>query len=251
MSKNISQITLDKIIKDGSKPISKNFFYFKKILFWFLVGFSILIGSISFAIALSFLVNNDWNLYERFGFSFILKTLPYFWFVCLAAFIILGEFYYKKTYLGYRHRSIVIVGTYLLTTLILGSIIYSIRAEEVIERSIYEGIPLYHSVIFDRESVWSQPDDGLLSGEIILVDGNRLRLVDKNGLLWEIKIMEDAFIGPRVNITEGESIKIIGDIESGQVFIAREIRPWISEMGRMNLFKKPMSSNRKVNKLMR
>lgn len=251
MDKNISQVALNKIKELGVKPISKNFFHLRKLLFWVLVGLSIVIGSISFAIALSFLINNDWNLYGRFGFSFILKTLPYFWFVCLALFIFLGEFYYKKTFLGYRHRSFVIVGIYLLTTTILGSIIYSIRVEENIERSLYRKIPAYRSVIFNRENIWAHPSEGLLSGEIILVDVNRLRIVDNRGLLWEIRINDDTFIGGRVNLIEGESIKILGDIEDTQVFIAEEIRPWVSNMGRMNVSNKKIIPRGEMNRIMR
>jgi len=251
MNKNISEIVLNKIKDTGSKPTSKYVFYFKKYLFWILVGLSIIIGSISFAISLSFLINNDWNLYGRFGFPFILRTLPYFWFACLAVFIILGEYLYKKTFLGYRHRSIVIVGTYLITTILLGSIIYSVRIEDVIEKSLYKEIPVYRNMIFNRENVWSKPVEGLLSGEIILVDEDRLRIVDNTGLLWEIKIDDDTFIGGRVNMKEGEDIKIIGDVEGGQIFIAEEIRPWVSNMGRMNILNKNIHRNKGINKLMR
>lgn len=251
MDKNISQITLDKIKELKVKPISRNVFFMKKLLFWVLVGLSVVIGSISFAITISFLINNDWNLYNRFGFSFILRTLPYFWFVFLGLFIFLGEFYYKKTFLGYRHRSIVIVGTYLLTTIIIGSIIYSVRVEEFIEESLYKTVPIYRNVTFDRKSIWSQPEEGLLSGQIILIGENRFKLVDQNGLLWDVRIGHDCFIGRQVYILEGERVKIIGDIESGQLFIAREIRPWFNNIGKMNLLHKGNSLNRPLEYKMR
>lgn len=251
MNKNISQIVLDKIKERGEKPISKSVFFFKKYLFWFLVGLSIVIGSISFAITLSFLINNDWNLYGRFGFSFILKTLPYFWFICLALFIFLGEFYYKKTFLGYRHRSFVIVGIYLLTTTILGSIIYSIRMEENIERSLHRKIPVYRTMVFDREDIWAKPNEGLLSGEIILDNDNRLQIIDNRGLLWEVKINEDTFIGRRVNLIEGERIKILGEIEDRRIFKAQEIRPWINNMGKMNIPNNNLIPKGGINRIMR
>ncbi|MDD3662442.1 MAG: hypothetical protein PHT84_01095 [Candidatus Pacebacteria bacterium] len=234
-NKNISQIALEKIKEKGIRPISKKFFYLRKLLFWFLVVLSIVIGSISFAITISFLVNNDWSLYRRFGFSFILQTLPYFWFICLGFFVFLGEFYYKKTYLGYRYRAMLIVGFYLLITVILGSLIYYLRIEDKIEQSIHRNVPIYRNFIFDREIMWMQPEQGFLSGEIIFAEDDKLEIKDKNNIVWNIKInKDDVFISPKIVLENGQEIKIIGRKEGGYVFIAEEIRPWFNNVGRMN-----------------
>jgi len=235
-NKNISQIALEKIRESGIRPISKKFFYLRKLFFWFLVLSFIVVGSISFAIAISFLINNDWNLYRRFGFPFILQTLPYFWFICLGLFIFLGEFYYKKTYLGYRYRAILIVGSYLFITIILGSLIYYLRIENKIEQSIHRNVPVYRNFIFDRENVWMRPEQGFLAGKIILVEEDKLEIKDKNNIVWEIKIDDSVFISPRIILENGEDIKIIGAKEEGyNSFIAKEIRPWFSNVGRMKL----------------
>lgn len=212
------------------KPVSKNFFSLKRALFLFLVIVAIIIGSISFSITLSFLVNNDWHLLGRFGFPFILKTLPYFWFICLVAFIALGEFYYKKTFRGYRHKSIVIVGSYLLITVVLGSVIYSIRVEKRIEQSLHK-IPIYRSVMFDREKIWSNPEGGMLSGRIISIEDKQIKIISPDRINWNVNT-KNTFIGGRINLIVGQRINIIGEKTEDNNFTAKEIRPWFNSLGK-------------------
>ncbi|MFA6251093.1 MAG: hypothetical protein WC603_00475 [Candidatus Paceibacterota bacterium] len=229
-NKNISQIALEKIKESGIKPISKNIFNLKRVLFWSLVGFSIIIGVISFSSTLSILFYNDWYLYNKLGFGFIIKSLPYFWFIFLLIFAILCEFYYRKTSFGYRHRIVFIIGIYVSLIIVFGSILHLIGMGEKIEQSLFKNVPVYHFVTFDRNEFWSNPREGFISGRIILVDNNMIKIIDQNRNVWVLNI-ENASVRGRIKMTEGEVIKIIGEIKNN-VFIAEEIRPW---MGRSSL----------------
>lgn len=228
-NKDISQIALEKIRESGMKPISKNVFNFKRVLFWSLVGFSVLVGVVSFSAMLSILFNNDWFLYNKFGFSFIFKSLPYFWILCLALFVILGEFYYRKTFLGYRHNVVVIILAYIIVTTILGSVLHLFGGGEIIEQSISNNVPIYRKFMFDKYEFWTNPIDGFISGKILEVNDNAVKIVDFNNNIWIVNI-DEAFIGPRAEIKIGQTVKIIGDVNN-EIFEAEEIRPW---MGRIN-----------------
>ncbi len=225
-NQNISQIALQKIKESGIKPISKNVFNLKKVIFWSLVGSSLVIGAISFSVTLSMLFNNDWDLYQRFGFSFIFKTLPYFWVACLLFFAILGEFYYRKTFFGYRHRVITIMGIYIILTIIFGSILHFFRIGEIVEQSMSDNISIYHGFVFDKSEFWSHPEDGLISGKIIDVENNIIKIVDFNNVIWTVN-MDNAIIGRQVEIEEGKTIRIIGDLDNNNIFVAEHLRPWI------------------------
>ncbi|HEY5587403.1 MAG TPA: hypothetical protein VIK86_00445 [Candidatus Paceibacterota bacterium] len=225
-NKDISQIALQRIKESGIKPISKNIFNLKRVIFWSLVGVSIIIGAISFSVTLSLLFNNDWDLYNKYGFNFILRTLPYFWVVCLLLFTILGEFYYRKTFFGYRHKVVTIIGVYIILTIIIGSILHLFRIGEIIEGSISENISIYSVLTFDKNELWSHPEEGLISGKIISITGNLINIVDFNNVTWNINI-DNAIIGKKVKIKEGETIKILGDIDGDNIFTAEEIRPWV------------------------
>lgn len=240
-NKDISQIALQKIKESGLRPISKNIFNLKRVLFWSLVGMSILIGAISFSVILSVLFNNDWYLYNKLGFNFIFKSLPYFWFIFLAIFIILGDFYYRQTLLGYRHRTVTIVGVYVILTIIFGSILYVAGVGRIVEESLSKNVSIYRGMMFDKSEFWSHPEDGFISGQIILVDGNLIKIIDFKNNIWIVEI-DKAFIGNKVQVKEGEFIKIIGDENNQNIFRAEQIRPWMG-----NKF----NQNKNMNSIMR
>ncbi|MEI7688646.1 MAG: hypothetical protein WCI91_00495 [Candidatus Nomurabacteria bacterium] len=225
-NKNISQIVLERIKGEGIKPISKKVFNIKRVLFWLAVAFSLVISALAFSLILSALFNNDWDLYGKFGFSFILKTLPYFWLVSLLVFIILGEFYYRKTSLGYRRNLSIILGFYLLYTIIFGIMFYFVGIGNFIEQSLLDNAPSYSNYILNRHEVWLHPEEGLLSGEIVLLGDNELELIDTNGSVWVINT-EEAFTNGDVKLEVGEKIKILGDKVEENIFNAEEIRPWV------------------------
>jgi len=224
-NKDISQIALQRIRESGIKPISKSVFNIKRVLFWALVGFSIIVGAISFSVILSILYNNDWDLFNEFGFGFIFKTLPYFWFVFIILLTIFGEFYYRRTALGYRHRTIMIISIYMIVTVIFGSLLHFVGVGCNIEESISENVPIYKIFMFDEDKFWSNSKEGLISGQIILVNDKAISIVDFNNNLWIVNI-ENAVILNKAQIKEGEFIKIIGDANENNVFKAEQIRPW-------------------------
>jgi len=225
-NKNISQIVLEKIQGEGLKPISKRVFNVKRFLFWTAVVISLIIGAFAFSLVLSGLFNNDWDLYNKFGFSFILKTLPYFWLISLALFVILGEYYYRKTLHGYRYTLIVVVGAYMASSIIFGSLFYVLRIGDVIEKSLSDVSPIYRNIILNRHEVWTHPEDGLISGKITRVGDGEIEIIDSNGNLWVIDTTTSVNRG-KVRIEIGERIKIMGDVIDENNFIADEIRPWM------------------------
>jgi len=226
-NKNVSQIVLAKIKEDGIKPISKKYFDFKKVIVWSSIGFLVLVGVISFSIIFSILFNNDWYLFDRLGFSFILKTFPYFWLASLFLLAILAKFYYRKTASGYRYRLTVVVGGYVLLTVIGGAILSVAGLGELIEESFSQNISVYRGVMFDKKEFWSHPEEGLVSGQVVLVseDGDTIQLLDFNNNLWQVNIGE-TIIGKKVQIRKGEFLKILGELDGKGCINAEQIRPW-------------------------
>jgi len=225
-NKNISQIVLERIKGEGLKPISRRVFSIKRVLFWTAVAVSLIVGAFTFSLVLSSLFNNDWDLYNRFGFSFIFKTLPYFWIISLIIFVILGDYYYRKTLHGYRHTLIVVVGAYMASSIIFGSLFYILRIGDIIEKSLVDVPVVYRNIILNRHEVWAHPEDGLLSGKITKINDNDLELIDQDGNIWIIDTTSYDNRG-KVNIQIGERIKIMGDIIENNNFSADEIRPWM------------------------
>lgn len=223
-NKDISQIVLQRIKEGGIKPISKNIFSFKRVLFWSLVGVSLVVGAVSFSATLSILFNNDWYLYNKLGLGFILKTLPYFWFIFLMLFAVLGEFYYRKTFLGYRHRIVTVVGVYIVITVISGTVLHLVGVGETVEQSLFKNIPVYHAVVFDRNEIWTHTEQGLLTGKIIKISEKSIQVIDKKGTIWNINI-NNAFLNKKTPFEVGKTIKIVGDKDNDidNLFDAEEV----------------------------
>jgi hypothetical protein len=221
--KDISQIAFERIKESGIKPISKNVFNLKRVIFWSLAGFSVLIGVVSFAVTLYILFNNDWYLYNKFGPSFILKSLPYFWVLCLLVFTILGDYYYRKTFLGYRHRMITIMGVYIILTIVFGSTLYLLGVGETIEQSLSDNIPIYHIVVFDRNELWSHPEFGLIKGRIIDISEDLITIADFNDNIWVVNT-DNTNISDLSKFKIGEVIKVIGDKDNDEIINADDIR---------------------------
>lgn len=225
-NKDISQIAIERIKEKGIKPIPRQVFSIKRVMFWVVVGSSFIVGAFSFSLILSALLNNDWDLYNRFGFNFIVKTLPYFWLISLLVFTILGEYYYRKTLLGHRRGFILIVGIYLFSTTAFGTIFYALGFGEFMEKNLGEVPETYRSIILNRQEFWFNPDQGLLTGKIILVNDDTIQIIDSHGGIWTVDRKESLTRGQAI-IEIGEKIKIVGSkIESG-IFKALEIRPWM------------------------
>ena len=225
-NKNISQIVLERIKGEGLKPISKNIFSVKRVFFWVAVALSLIIGAFTFSLVLSSLFNNDWDLYNKFGFRFIFRTLPYFWFISLCVFVVLGEYYYRKTLYGYRHTIVVVVGVYMASSIIFGSIFYIFKISDLLERPFDDVPPQYRNMILNRHEVWGHPEEGLMSGRIMRIGDNELGVMDFDGSVWIIST-ENALIRKKVELELGRRIKIIGDKMDDRNFHADEIRPWM------------------------
>ncbi|MFA6355008.1 MAG: hypothetical protein WCW65_01105 [Candidatus Paceibacterota bacterium] len=225
-NKNISQIVLERIKMEGLKPISKSIFSIKRVIFWTLVTISLIVGAFTFSLVLFSLFNNDWDLYTKFGLNFILKTLPYFWIISLIIFIVLGEYYYRKTLHGYRYTLIVVVGAYMALSIIFGSLFYVLRIGDLVENSLVDISPQYRNIILNRHEVWTHPEDGLLSGKIIRTGNGVIEIIDSNGIIWTIDTIGTINRG-RVEIEIGERIKIMGDMVNNNNFKAEEIRCWM------------------------
>ena len=224
-NKNISQIVLERIKGEGIKPMSRNIFYLKRILFWLAVVVSLIIGAFAFSLVLSGLFNNDWDLYDKFGFNFVLRTLPYFWFISFVLFTFLGEFYYRKTLLGHRRGFIFVIGVYIASSVLFGSIFYMIGIGDFLEQDFMEIAPIYRNIILNRSEIWTHPEDGLLSGRVIQVGDNEIELLDSNGAIWTVDV-NSVLNENQVELKVNDKIKITGDIMDDNFFIADEIRAW-------------------------
>ncbi len=201
----------------------------KDYVFWGVFGLSIVVGGLASSVAIFDVVNNDWEIAGKLGHhpvSFGLKTLPYFWFVVLALFIVLAYFNFKHTKKGYKFRLPLTVLASVLASIILGFAFFGMGVAQKMDEQALKHIPLYKSFHFQqRIDNWSQPDKGVLAGEIISVNGQSFILSSLNGEQWVIDVqsLPPHFI---TDFEEGMIIGVLGENQGANVFSAEHIKPW-------------------------
>jgi hypothetical protein len=232
--KNLTEKILGKIKEEKIKPIPKWQFLLKEQVTWVISIISIIVGGIGTSICFFLIANNDIFSTDFKDLSIIqtiVLAVPVFWIVISGFFLFLAFYNFKHTEGGYRWNVAKLFLINIVASLLIGGALYFSGASATLN-NIFSYLPYYNQIADVRDQVWMRPDSGYLAGDIVEIntDNQEITLRDLNNYLWTIDI-SDALIRPSVNITTGNRIKIVGQKESENVFIATEIRPW---MGMMN-----------------
>lgn len=221
-----------KSIKDRKiKPKSKWLFLLRNYLVWLIFGLAIFVGAIATSVIIFSLTDNDWDLYkilDKSSVSYIIMSLPYIWIVILIIFSLLSYLNYKHTKTGYRIEPIKIISISVLLSVFFGSILFTGGFGEFIDYKLSKDIPYYEKMMAQRQLIWSNPEKGLLAGEVVKINSkNDFYIRSLSGEEWHI-IGDSILWKGRASGSEGKKVKIIGRILGDNVFIAEEIRPWFS-----------------------
>jgi hypothetical protein len=227
--------TIGKIKSQHIVPESKWKHLIRKYGIWTLFGLAILLGGASVSAAWDLLVSLDWDLYRFMHqnfFSYSLSIFPYFWTSIVALFIVLAFIDIRNTETGYRFSWLKMSLATLGGIVILGALMSFFGWGKNVNGYMSKGIPYYgQHMMVTRETQWSKPEDGFLSGTILEKSASELSLQDLQGRTWAIALDEKTLIRPKADVSVGQMIKIIGTKTAQNSFQSIEIRPW-NGMGR-------------------
>lgn len=230
----LSDLTLEKIKNRHVKPIPRWEFLLKDSVVWISFAVAVLVGSIAYCTALFMLTTQDWDLYRYMGsnaFSDALSGLPYLWLIILLLFILLAIYNFRHTQSGYRYRVWGVVLASIGASIIIGSILQVTGFGNYLDRVLAVNLPVYRQLTPDRQSVWTQPDKGLLAGKIIKPETmvpNTITIRDFKGRTWHVTVIS-ALIDPNTQFGVGGYIKIVGQKISADQFQASHIMPWLMQ----------------------
>ncbi|MCD4694216.1 hypothetical protein K8R62_02550 [bacterium] len=228
MNKKISEVIFKKIKESHIKPKPKWEFLLKDYTIWTLFGISLIVGGLAFSVIFYMFANNDWNLYQYVSGSFIgffFVTLPYFWLIILVMFIVLAYYNLRHTKRGYLLSLRKIFLFSLLSSFLLGGVLYFAGLGKSINSIFNEKVPFYEKVLGHRNSVWNNPQRGLLAGEVIeIITPQKFYLIDLKGDKWCVECFYESgcfYIEDENN----KIVKIIGDLGE-ECFQAKIIKPF-------------------------
>ena len=242
---NLTESILHRVADKQLKPRPRWQFIIKQILIWLGVLLSIIFGSIASSILVFLIINNDWEVYDVVTHSllqFIILTLPYFWLAVLALFISLAYFYMRKTKRGYRYSLWKLAFIYVVLCSLLGSVTYVYGGSQKIDRLLTINVPIYKTLVNQQTVRWTQPQTGLLAGDIETIDSNKKEFIleDIDGHQWHINYV-DAKFDSKVKLIEDERVRLVGIKNDDNHFTAKQIlvtKPTLHKKTKAKIIKK-------------
>jgi len=223
----------DKIIRSienrAVRPVPHWQYTTKKILFWGVVFLLVLFGALALALAIYLFQSIDWNMYSVLGYGnmyvFMLTAFPYGFILLLSAFLILACYFYRRTPKGHKINL-----PTLATVLIVFGLVVAFAFHIVgINREAYfqlARMPFYHQMMFTKETEWSQPDRGLLWGEVSNVGGSNFSLRDISGKDWNVTYDNNTSFDSNIYAAQGQDVKIVGQKNGVNTFQAKQVQKW-------------------------
>lgn len=227
--KKLSKNILQTIKSKGLKPKPKWQFLMKNVLFWLIFALSALIGARALGVVFYTISGADLHLIAKAHGSMmkpIAHVFPLFWstfFLLFLLFAVLGLHHTNK---GYKMPISKLVALNLLISVVLGAIGAYTEDAYKFEQSIHKNTTFVRSFDERQDKIWSSPEEGRLSGVVVLIkDGEMILLDDFEAKRWTVNIQESTEWKP-VTIHEQEKIRVIGVALNDSEFNAKFIAPW-------------------------
>ncbi|MFZ1561808.1 MAG: hypothetical protein WAT37_17870 [Saprospiraceae bacterium] len=225
---NNAQKIIEKIKTENIRHREAWTFSAREMITWSAYMLFILIGSISFSIILFAISVSGFDLLQHFkhsGMESVLVLLPLLWLAVLIFFLGASVASVVQTGRAYKLSFSKWVSLSTGISMAIGTLFFITGGAKWLEHKFETNIESYESIQEKKTAIWSQPDLGTLSGEIITFDDQIITIKDWKSNIWTISY-QNAFIAPVVKMEEGVQIKLNGTKTGTNTFNAESIKPW-------------------------
>lgn len=229
MTQNLEEKVIEKLQKQGIRPIPRWHFLLKRIAAWGAFLASIIVGGLATGILVYQMNHLEWGLFAfktQSPLKILLSIIPYFWLCLVFVFLFFAIRSFRQTLRGYRYRPLAILCLSFLLSVSTGALGYDLGFSSYLDRVFEQYFPAYQGYQTRKAIVWMDPENGLLAGTISdAKNPGQIELTDLHGKRWSIDVTK-AFWRGWTSATVGVKIKIIGQKIDESTFKADEIRPW-------------------------
>ncbi|MBK6364819.1 MAG: hypothetical protein IPF52_15585 [Saprospiraceae bacterium] len=155
----------------------------KKLTFYFYC-----FGWNFFSVILFAISENGFDLLQHFRHSRIesfLVVLPLLWLASHTLFLAVSVFSVLNTGRAYKYS----MGKWMMVSaalsMTIGTLFFITGGAKWLEKKFETHIESYESILEKKTRIWSQPELGTLSGEIVKIQNNTLLLKDWTNKVWE------------------------------------------------------------------
>lgn len=223
-----SERLLQKIKEEQAEPAPYWHFAVKDKLLWAAFGLAAVLGALAFSVILFAIQQTDFNIISHLshsGLELFLGLLPFFWIILLVVFLLIAMYSVQYSRRGYKFTLAKLVGYSAALSILMGTLFFIGGGAQQLEQAFALKVSAYESIQEKKVKLWSKPEEGYLSGEIVEAGLDAFKLKDFQGKTWAVRY-EQAFVPPVVLLERGEKVKLIGEIRGKDEFAASEIRPW-------------------------
>jgi hypothetical protein len=224
---------LERIKAEKIEPKSKWRFIFKNYAVWLLGLVFIALGSLAFSLIFQIL-RGDIRPLPGQGegvMRAVIMTVPIFWLLCLAAFTALAFYNFKNTKKGYRYSAAIVAIVAICLSAVLGGLFHFSGVGERVDYALGRKAPFYDKVLNPRVGLWSEVENGRLSGLVVSGDvRDFFVLVDKEQAEWGVSSVGAKIDHPE-ELTVGRPLRVLGRKTGDNSFVAEEILPMFSGRG--------------------
>ena len=224
MTQQLSQKVLDKIKDEKIQPKAKWVFLFKDCAIWFVFALALVVGSLSVSVIIFLLLHDNLNIPDtQNGLKILFLSLPYFWLVILAVFLVIAYYNFQYTKHGYRYNPYLIIIISILLSLIIGSFVYALGGGQKIEEVSYQRMSFYQVMSEGKRKMLLENQDKVLIGMVVNIEPQGLIHLHCCGRQqWQV--VYDPIQLELPIITPGERIIIMGHKQTEGVFEAEQVR---------------------------
>lgn len=212
--KDISKYIVAKIKEGHIMPESKFKLQWKSYLFWALMFFMILFGSLSLSLVIFNVTDIDPRFLRHMELGklirIIMLTAPYLWIILFASALYFGIKAFRSTTKGYRHSTLFVTSLVVLAISILGFFSHFLKIDNRMHGMFSKNVPNFKGLTAPREGRWLRPGDGLIGGEIISVGNSEFLIRSFDGQEWKILYDEKTEKEDLTEIVVGEKVGVMG-----------------------------------------
>jgi hypothetical protein len=215
-------------MEEPSRPAPRWVFLLRNRLVLAAFVIAVLLGGISVSVILFAIQQTDFNLTTHMSHSaleMLLGLLPFIWIVLVILALVLSMYAVLYSQRGYKYTLVRLLLDSAALSVLLGTLFFIAGGAQKLEHAFAVNVSIYESIQEKKVVLWTRPEEGFLSGEILDANATTIRLKDFNHTEWRIDY-DEAFTHSSVLLEPGEKIKVIGTIKSSGQFAAQEIRPW-------------------------
>ncbi|MCB0635014.1 MAG: hypothetical protein KDC54_00270 [Lewinella sp.] len=211
------------------QPIPRWRFLLKRGLWVVAFALAVILGGLAFSVILLAIQQADFSVLTHMSHSrleFFLAILPFVWLGGMVEFSAVAVFTLRRAPRGYKLTWSRLMGYSLVLSIVVGALYFMAGGAQQLEAAFASRAAWYESLQERKVRIWSDPTAGLLSGSIIDKRGEEtLTLRDFAQQRWTIDY-DGAFIPPIVDLSIGDTIKLVGAVTAEGQFQADEVRPW-------------------------